>query len=186
MFDKERIEWLIGELLIQIDPNPDREGLADTPKRVAKAMEELYIGNFIKPENLITTFGDTKGYDEIVVLRNIEFFSTCEHHMLQFSGYGHVAYLPADRVIGVSKLARLLDCFSKRLTIQERICREVTDALMEHLKPRAAGCILVAKHSCMECRGVSKRDSELVTSSLTGVFRDPIAHHELMTLIGSM
>ncbi len=177
---------LIRELLNYIDPDPGREGLRDTPLRVVRAWKEIYDGHMIDPASLITTFSETQDYDQIVVLRNIEFFSTCEHHMMTFSGIGHVAYLPKGKVIGISKLARLLDCYSRRLTIQERIGQQVTQALMEHLDPRAAACILVAQHQCMSCRGVRKQNSEMITSSLTGLFREPQVKQELLALLGTI
>lgn len=179
-------ENIVRALLTCIDPVPDREGLHDTPARVVRAWNEIYGGHRIDPADLITTFLETEDYDQIIVLRNIEFFSTCEHHLMTFTGLGHVAYLPDSKVIGISKLARLLDCFSKRLSIQERICQQVTKALTEHLKPKGAACILVAQHQCMMCRGVRKQASEMVTSSLTGVFRESNAHHELLALIGTV
>lgn len=162
----------------------NREGLRNTPARVVKAWEELYGGYDIDPADLITTFSETENYDQIIVLRNIEFFSTCEHHIMTFTGLGHVAYLPAEKVIGISKLARLLDCYARRLSIQERICQQVTQAITKHLKPRGAACILVAQHQCMQCRGVRKQEAEMITSSLTGVFREPGAHSELLALLG--
>lgn len=179
-------ENLVRALLTAIGDKPGREGLQDTPKRVVKSWQQIFGGYNTDPADLITTFSDVDGYDQIIVLRNIEFYSTCEHHMLPFTGYGHVAYLPNKKVIGISKLARLLDCFARRLQIQERICQQVTAALEKHLEPRGSACVLVAKHHCMSCRGVQKQNSEMVTSSLTGVFREPQAHHELLALIGQL
>lgn len=173
-------------VLTCIDPDPDREGLKDTPARMVRAWEEQFGGNAIDPASLITTFSETENYDQIIILRNIEFTSFCEHHILPFNGFGHIAYLPRKRVIGISKLARLLDCYARRLQIQERICQQVTQALDEYLKPLGSACILVAKHQCMSCRGIKKQESEMITSSLTGVFREPQAHHELLALIGPM
>lgn len=179
-------ENIVRSLLACIEGNVGREGLNDTPARVVKSWEELFSGYKQDPAELITTFSETEDYDQIIVLRNIEFFSFCEHHMLPFTGKGHVAYLPKKKVIGISKLARLLDCFAHRLSIQERICQQVTKALMKYLKPRGAACILVAQHQCMSCRGVQKQEAEMITSSLTGVFREPGAHHELLALIGTV
>lgn len=177
---------LVRSLLSAIGEKPNREGLLDTPARVVKSWEEIYGGYAINPADLITTFAEVNGYDQIVVLRNIEFYSTCEHHMMSFNGYGHVAYLPSEKVIGISKLARLLDCFSRRLQIQERIGQEVTDAIMKHLRPKGAACILVAQHQCMSCRGVGKQNSEMVTSSITGIFREQQVKEELFSLIGQL
>lgn len=176
---------LVRQLLCAIGEDPDREGLRGTPDRVIKSWCERYAGYSINPESLITSFEEAENYDQIVLLRNIEFYSECEHHMLPFTGYGHVAYLPDKRVIGISKLARLLDCYSRRLQIQERIGQQVTQALDKYLKPRGSACILVAKHHCMSCRGVSKQNSEMVTSSITGIFAEKEkARQELMSLIG--
>jgi len=177
---------LVRALLNAIGDKPAREGLRDTPPRVVKSWEQIYGGYATDPADLITTFSEVDGYDQIIVLRNIEFYSTCEHHMLPFTGYGHVAYLPDKKVIGISKLARLLDCFARRLQIQERIGQQVTNALEEHLKPKGTACILVAKHHCMSCRGVQKQNSEMVTSSLTGLFREPQVKNELFSLVGQL
>jgi len=180
-------ENMVRNILIFLEgANHNREGLKDTPARVVNMWAEIFGGYHIDPADLITTFSETENYDQIIILRNIEFFSTCEHHMMTFSGLGHVAYLPDKKVIGISKLARLLDCFAKRLSIQERICQQVTQALTDYLKPQGAACILVARHQCMQCRGVSKQEAEMITSSLTGVFREPNAHAELLALIGSV
>jgi len=179
-------EFTVRQLLKCIGDDPDRPGLKDTPARVVKAWDELFAGYNMDLAKLITVFDDHDGYDQIVVLRNIEFFSFCEHHMLPFMGYGHVAYLPDERVIGISKLARILDACSRRLTIQERIGQNVVATLEEHLKPRGAACVLVARHTCMSCRGVNKQDSEMVTSSIAGLFREPQVKTELFSLIGAI
>lgn len=178
----------IVESMIQIiGDDPKREGLWDTPKRVVKAWKEMFSGYDMQPSDFLTVFEDVNGYDEVVLLRNIEFYSFCEHHMLPFTGHGHVAYLPNRKVIGISKLARILDMYSKRLQIQERIGQQVVTALDELLRPRGAACILVAEHGCMRCRGVKKQNSEMVTSSLSGVFkRRSASRAELMSLIGSV
>jgi len=174
---------IIRQMIKAIGDDDFREGLKDTPERVVKAWGELFAGYSIEAEDLMTTF-EADGYDQIIVLRNIEFFSFCEHHLLPFLGYGHVAYLPNGKVIGISKLARLLDTYSKRLQIQERIGQQVTEALEKYLEPRGAACVLVAQHQCMSCRGVRKQNSEMVTSSITGLFREPQVKQELFSLIG--
>ena len=140
----------------------------------------------MRSEDLITIFNNPEDYDQIILLRRIEFVSFCEHHMLPFIGRGHVAYIPSNKVLGISKLARLLDMYSKRLQMQERIGQQVTNALEKHLKPKGSACILVAKHQCMSCRGVNKQHSEMITSSLTGLFRQPQVKLELLSLIGDM
>jgi GTP cyclohydrolase IA len=161
-----------------------RSGLVNTPHRVSMAFMEMFEGYSMKVEDIITTFDDVK-CDEMIVLKDIEFFSTCEHHMMPFHGKAHIAYIPKGRVIGISKLARILDVFAKRLQIQERIGEQVTEALMQHLEPLGAACIIEAKHLCMMMRGVEKQNSEMITSSMVGVFRDkPEVRAEFTSLLG--
>lgn len=181
--EKEDKEEIIVRLLEQIGEDPTREGLLETPKRVVKMHEEVFAGYSQKPEEVLKTF--TEGAcDEIVLLKDIEFYSYCEHHMVPFMGKAHIAYLPNKKVIGISKLARLLDIYAKRLQIQERIGSQVVDALMEHLQPLGAACVIEAQHLCMKSRGVRKQSSVMVTSAMRGVFRDkPAARAELMSLI---
>jgi len=169
-------------LLTYIGDDPEREGLRDTPDRVLRSYDELFAGYKQKPEDVLKVFEDG-ACDEMVVLRNVEFHSVCEHHLQPFFGSAHIAYIPDKRVIGVSKLARILDIYARRLQIQERLCQQVTAALDEHLKPLGAACILEATHFCMVCRGVQKQHSELVTSSLTGAFRESVVRQELLSLI---
>ena len=161
-----------------------REGLVDTPNRVVKSWSTIFGGYEKDPKDVLTTFA-ADGYDELVLLKDIEFHSTCEHHMLPFSGKAHVAYIPGDKIVGISKLARLVDIYARRLQIQERICTQVTQAMMEHLNPKGAACILEAQHLCMVCRGVQKQNSVMVTSSLTGNLKNNSAKQELMQLIKS-
>lgn len=174
---------LIEQVLWEIGENPEREGLVDTPKRVVKSWKELYAGYNQDPKSILTTFqADT--YDQMVVLTDIEMYSTCEHHMLPFFGKAHVAYVPNDQVIGISKLARLVDIFARRLQIQERIGEQVTQALIEHLSPKGAACVIEAKHLCMCARGVEKQHSVMRTSSLKGCFlTDGDVRTEFMSLI---
>ena len=180
-------ENLVRAMLSAIGDKPDRSGLLDTPARVVRSWTELFAGYTQDINDFNTQFDDVEGYDEIVLLRNIEFYSFCEHHMLPFTGYGHVAYLPEGKVIGISKLARLLDMYSKRLQIQERIGQQVVWALNKLLAPKGSACVLVAQHGCMQCRGVKKQNSEMVTSSLSGVFKDSTTSRaELMSLIGNV
>jgi GTP cyclohydrolase I len=179
----ERIENAVVNLLLSIGENPAREGLVDTPRRVAKSYLKLFEGYRQKPEDLLTVF-DADGYDQIVLLKNIEFYSTCEHHLISFFGSACVAYLPGTKIVGISKLARLVDMYARRLQIQERICDQVTEALMNHLQPRGAACLIEASHLCMRARGVEKQNSVMVTSSLKGIFlTDQSARAELMTLM---
>lgn len=175
-----KVQWLIDF----IGDDPDREGLKDTPQRVIRSFNELYGGYQVDVPSLFTTFSECENYDQMVTLKDIEFFSTCEHHMLPFFGKAHIAYLPDKKVIGVSKLARILDAFAARLQIQERIGQQVTDAIMKHLEPLGVACVIEAQHFCMKARGVKKLNSIMVTSSLTGCFKDePSTRSEFMQFI---
>ena len=164
-------EDAVTRILEYIGEDPSREGLVETPKRVVKSYSELFAGYRQNPEDFMKVFSDG-ACDEMVLLRDIEFQSCCEHHMLPFIGVAHVAYVPNGKVIGVSKLARLVDLYAKRLQIQERLCQQVTTALDEHLTPLGSACVIEAKHLCMTCRGVGKQNSVMTTSSLTGVFKE--------------
>lgn len=158
----------VQSLITYIGDDPNREGLKNTPLRVLSSWgQELFSGYHMEVN--LTTFEDG-ACDEMVVLRDVEFFSHCEHHLMLFSGVAHIGYLPKKKVVGVSKLARVLDMYSRRLQIQERIGQQVTDYLMQYLQPEGCGCILEARHHCMVCRGVQKQQSTLVTSSMRGCF----------------
>ena len=159
----------VRRLLEYIGEDPMREGLKETPQRVIRSYETLFGGYKQSPLTVIKTFRDVT-CNEMVLLKDIEFTSTCEHHMLPFFGKAHIAYIPNGNVIGISKLARILEIYARRLQIQERIGQQVTDCLMEFLKPKGAACVLEAQHACMVCRGVQKQNSVMMTSSLTGVF----------------
>lgn len=166
-----------------IGEDPTREGLQDTPKRIVKSWDTLFGGYKMDPKNLVTSFSEG-ACDEMVVLSDIEFYSTCEHHMLPFFGKAHIAYIPNGKVLGVSKLARLLDVYARRMQIQERIGQQVTDFLMKECDALGAACILEAQHMCMTSRGVQKQNSVMKTSSLRGVFKDDQkARAELMSII---
>lgn len=181
----QSIEKSIKDVLEYIGEDPMREGLLETPRRVIKSWQELYGGYGKDPADVLTVF-EAGTYDQIVLLRDIEMYSTCEHHMLPFYGKAHVAYIPNGKVIGISKLARLVDVFARRLQIQERVGEQVTKALMEHLKPKGAACIIEARHMCMCARGVGKQNSVMTTSSLKGAFIEEVdARAELMGLIRS-
>jgi len=181
--DNEKLIKNIRFQLKCMGEDPDREGLLKTPDRVIRSWDELFSGYFEKPEDLMTTF-NSDGCDQVVILKNIEMYSMCEHHMLPFFGYAHVAYIPNKKVIGISKLARLLDVFARRLQIQERIGEQVTAALMKYLQPKGAACIIEATHMCMRMRGVNKQESVMSTSSLKGVFlKEASARQELFQLI---
>jgi GTP cyclohydrolase I len=174
----------VTRIIQAIGDDPKRTGLIDTPARVVRSWSELYAGYDTQLEDLITTFPvEAHQMDEMVVLKDIEFYSTCEHHMQPFFGRAHVAYIPGELIIGVSKLARILDMFARRLQIQERICTQVTEAINDVLAPVGAACVLEAKHFCMCGRGVGKQNSEMVTSSLTGAFRKKEVRAEFFSLI---
>ena len=180
---QEQIKQNIVQQLTYIGDDPNREGLLDTPKRVEKSWGELFSGYGHSACELFTTF-ESDGYDQIVLLKDIEIYSMCEHHILPFFGKAHVAYIPDGRVVGISKLARVVDMYSRRLQIQERIGEQVTDAIMDYIQPKGAACIIEAVHMCMRMRGVSKQESVMTTSSLRGAFfSNPAARAELMRLI---
>jgi GTP cyclohydrolase I len=167
--------------------DPDREGLAETPRRVLKAYRELFAGYEADPrEYLERTFEEVGGYDELVLLRDIRVVSFCEHHMLPFLGTAHVGYLPTDRVVGISKLARVVHGFAKRLQIQEKLTAQIADAIQDILQPKGVGVVIVSEHSCMTMRGVNTPGSRLTTSSLLGVIRDdPRTRQEFFDLVRS-
>ena len=172
-------------VLRYIGEDPDREGLLDTPDRMVRAWDKLFSGYRQDPECILNrVFCD--GCDEMVVLRDIEFYSTCEHHFLPFFGRISIAYLPAGKVVGVSKLARLVECFARRLQIQERMTRQIAEAIMRHLLPLGVGVVASAQHLCMTSRGVEKQNSVMVTSAMLGVFReDEKSRREFLDLIGA-
>jgi GTP cyclohydrolase I len=166
-----------------IGEDPDREGLLETPSRILRSWDEIFQGYRQDPaEILATTFEEVEGYGEIVLLKNIPFHSTCEHHMLPFEGEAHVAYLPGGSVVGLSKLARLVDCFARRLQIQERMTQQIADALMVHLQARGAAVLVAGTHGCMACRGVRKEGARMVTMAFEGDFRTPERRSELLLL----
>ena len=185
------IEESIKNILLEIESDAaldgngeQREGLKNTPKRVVESWKELYSGYKSDPKETLNATFNGEGYDGIVLLKDIEFYSTCEHHMLSFTGKAHVAYIPTDRIVGISKLARIVEVFSRRLQNQERITTQVADALEKYLKPLGAAIIIEAKHECMGCRGVKKSHATMTTSAMRGVFFDKAeARAELMELI---
>ena len=178
---------LVKGILEHIEPdqkNGLREGLKNTPKRVVESWDEIYSGYDKNPKEILNATFNGEGYDGIVLLKDIEFYSTCEHHLLAFTGKAHVAYIPTDKIVGISKLARLVEVYAKRLQNQERITTQVADALIDHLKPLGAAVIIEASHSCMGCRGVKKNHAIMTTSAMRGVFFDKAeARAELMQLI---
>lgn len=179
----EQAENNVRELLKYLGEDIEREGLKNTPKRVIKSYSRLFGGYKQKPEDILTTF-DSENYDQMVVLKDIEFYSTCEHHMLPFFGKAHVAYIPNEKIVGISKLARLVEIYSRRLQNQERLTKQIAEALMFHLKPKGVGVVMEGKHFCMMCRGVEKQNSVMKTAHLTGVFLDEIeTRNEFYNLI---
>jgi GTP cyclohydrolase I len=167
--------------------NPDREGLLETPDRVVRAYGEWFSGYDEDPvEVLSKTFEETNGYDEMVVLRNMRFTSFCEHHMAPIIGKAHVGYLPARRVVGISKLARLVDVYARRLQIQEKMTAQIADTISEILEPKGVGVVIEAAHQCMTTRGVDKPGSTLTTSRMTGAFRtDPSTRREFLAALAN-
>ena len=163
-----------------------REGLRNTPDRVIQSYDEIFSGYSDDASEILDSTFNADGYDGIVLLRDMEFHSTCEHHLQPFSGKGHSAYIPVDRIVGISKLARLLDMHSKRLQNQERITQSVADDIVENLRPLGCAVILEAQHGCMKCRGVRKQNSIMTTSAMRGVFFDKQeARTEVLQLIRS-
>ena len=184
---REETEAAIRTLLRWAGDDPSREGLVDTPARVARAYEEFFAGYEIDPVALLErTFEETDGYDELVLLRDIRLESHCEHHMVPIIGKAHVAYLPSNRVVGISKLARVVEIYSHRLQIQEKLTAQIANTLQEVLNPRGVGVVIEAAHQCMTTRGVKKPGVTMVTSRMLGAFRDDQStRREFMALIAS-
>jgi len=181
--DTERIRKAVKEILLAVGEDTEREGLKKTPERVARMYAELLGGMHEDPKkHLRSVF--TENYDEIVLLRDVPFYSICEHHLMPFIGSANVAYLPSGTVLGVSKLARVVDCFARRLQTQERLTYQIADFIMNSLKPQGVAVVLEASHSCMTIRGIKKPGSVMVTSALRGIFkRDPRSRNEVMSLM---
>lgn len=184
---REQAEDAIRTLLLWAGDDPGREGLHDTPSRVARAYKEFFVGYEADPFALLErTFEETDGYDEIVLLRDIRLESTCEHHMAPIIGRVHVAYLPHRRVVGISKLARVVDAYAKRLQIQEKLTAQIANMIQEVLQPRGVAVVIEAAHQCMTTRGVHKPGVTMVTSRMLGAFRDePGTRRELLAMIGN-
>lgn len=181
--DIERIQRAVTEILLAVGEDVEREGLRGTPRRVASMYAELLAGMNEDPKQHLSSIF-SEDYDEIVLLRDIPFYSICEHHLMPFIGSAHVAYLPAGVVLGVSKLARIVDCFARKLQIQEQLTGQIADFVMNSLKPRGVAVVLEASHSCMTIRGIKKPGSVMVTSALRGIFkRDPRSRSEIINLM---
>ena len=168
--DLRRAEAAVRELLLALGEDPDREGLAETPRRVAAAYAEMLGGREIDAEALLQV-GFDEGHDEMVILRDIPFFSICEHHLIPFRGAAHVAYVPRGRVVGISKLARLVDAVARRPQLQERLTAQIADIMMEALQPDGVAVAVEAEHLCMTMRGIKKPGSQMVTSAMRGTFQ---------------
>ncbi|MDX1975096.1 MAG: GTP cyclohydrolase I FolE [Rickettsiales bacterium] len=182
---REEAEDAVRTLIRWAGDDPAREGLVETPKRVIKSFEEFYKGYDIDPASVLNkTFEEVEGYDEMIVLRDITFHSHCEHHMVPFSGRAHVAYIPSKRVIGLSKLARLVEIYARRLQVQEKFTAQIANTLTDILKPRGVGVVVEATHMCMTMRGIQKPGAVMQTSKLTGLFRsDPRTRQEFFSLL---
>ncbi len=171
--DRAEVEAAVRTILRWTGDNPERGGLIETPARVTRALEESFVGYGQDPAAILQkSFDETEGYDEMIVLRGVRFESHCEHHMAPILGRAWVAYVPSGRVVGISKLARVVEIYAKRLQIQERLTAQVANTIEEALKPRGVGVVIKASHHCMTTRGVHKPDSDLVTSRMLGCFRD--------------
>ena len=184
--ERERALEAVRELIRWIGDDPNREGLKDTPRRVVDAYLEYFQGYEQSPEDYLTrTFEQVGGYDEIVLLKDIPFHSHCEHHMAPIIGKAHVAYLPTDRVVGISKLARVVQAYARRLQVQERLTAEIADCIQKVLEPQGVAVVIEASHACMTARGVNTPGVSMTTSQMMGVFReDQKAREELVKLIG--
>ena len=184
---RKEAEQAVRTLLRWAGDDPDREGLRDTPKRYVAAFEEWFAGYSVDPaETLSRTFEEVEGYDEMVVLRNVRFESHCEHHVAPIIGKAHIAYLPDHRVVGISKLARLVDAYGKRLQIQEKLTAQIANALNDVLQPKGVGVVIEASHGCMTTRGIHKSGLTMVTSQMIGAFRkNDTTRQEFLSAIGN-
>jgi GTP cyclohydrolase I len=183
-FDEKRAQNAVRELLIAIGEDPDREGLLDTPARVARAYQEMFAGLHQRPEDVLTTTFDL-GHDEMVLVKDIEVFSTCEHHLVPFHGVAHVGYIPSvdGKITGLSKLARLVDVYARRPQVQERLTTQIAESLMRILEPRGVIVVVECEHMCMSMRGIRKPGAKTVTSAVRGQLRDAATRAEAMSLI---
>jgi len=184
---REDAEKAVRTLIEYLGDNPDREGLLDTPRRVVKSYDEFFSGYEGDPEEILNrTFEEVEGYDEMVLLKNMRIESHCEHHMVPINGKAHIAYIPDKRVVGISKLARVVDVFGKRLQTQETMTAQIANCIQDVLKPRGVAVVIDASHQCMTTRGVHKTETSTVTSQMLGLFRrDPRTRSEFMTFIAS-
>jgi GTP cyclohydrolase I len=178
------MEKLIHDLLLKLGEDPEREGLKRTPERVKESLEFLTEGYRQDPKALIQNSVYSDKHEEMVLIKDIPLYSLCEHHLLPFFGHAHVGYLPNDKIVGISKIARMVDLFARRLQVQERLTNQIADTLMEALKPKGVAVVIDAEHLCMQMRGVQKRGTSIITSSMLGAFRRrPETRAEFMNLI---
>lgn len=184
---REDAETAISTLLRWAGDDPTREGLLDTPARVARAFEDWFSGYNVDPEDYLKrTFEEVEGYDEMIVLRDIRFESHCEHHLAPIIGKAHVAYLPTNRVVGISKLARVVEAYARRLQVQEKMNAQIANCIQKVLEPKGVAVVIEAQHQCMTTRGVHKPGVTMVTSTMLGAFRkDPMTRREFLTIIGN-
>lgn len=183
-FDEKRAQDAVRELLLAVGEDPDRDGLRDTPARVARAYREIFAGLWQEPEDVLTTTFDL-GHDEMVLVKDIELVSCCEHHLLPFHGVAHVGYIPSanGKITGLSKLARLVDVYARRPQVQERLTTQIADSLMRILEPQGVIVVVEAEHMCMSVRGIRKPGAKTTTSAVRGQLRDPASRAEAMSLI---
>jgi GTP cyclohydrolase I len=181
-FDQDRAERAVRELLLALGENPDREGLQETPARVARAFKENFEGLWKRPEEVLTTTFDI-GHEELVIIRDIEVFSHCEHHLTPFHGVAHVGYIPSGKITGLSKVARLVDLYARRPQVQERLTTQIADAMVEILNPLGVIVIIDCEHLCMSMRGVRKSQARTITSAVRGALRDATTRAEAISLI---
>ena len=181
--NQKNIEPLIKSILAEIGEDSSREGLLETPARVARSFEKLYGGYGKDPKDFMTVF-DNEGYDEMIIAKDIDFYSMCEHHMLPFFGKVYIGYLPNEKIVGLSKMPRMVEVFSRRLQNQERLTKQIADTITELLHPKGVGVVIKASHLCMKARGVEKQNCEVTTSSFTGLFRSNLnTRGEFLNLI---
>ena len=181
-YDQTRAEAAVKELLLALGEDPNRDGLKDTPARVARAFKENFAGLYESPKDVLTTTFDI-GHEELVIIRDIEVFSQCEHHLTPFHGVAHVGYIPRGKITGLSKVARLVDLFAKRPQVQERLTTQIADAMVEILDPMGVIVIIDCEHLCMSMRGVKKSQARTTTSAVRGVLRDSATRSEAISLI---
>lgn len=186
LLKREKLEELVERMLAELGEDPSREGLKRTPHRVAKAFQFLTHGYSQDIKNVLNGAVFNERYSEMVIVKDIDFFSMCEHHMLPFFGRAHVAYIPNGKIVGLSKVPRIVEVFSRRLQVQERLTQQIADTLQEALTPEGVGVVLEARHMCMMMRGVEKQNSVATTSAMLGVFRDDVkTREEFLKLISA-